>query len=311
MMRGGYRPFASLGSGRPGSAAPVGLVAGWGRFPILVAEALVRARIPVFCIAIHGHADKHLEYLCTKVCWSGVGRLGEHMRFFRRHKVKDVTMAGKLFKSDLLYAGSVWLRHTPDLEGIRTFGPLLLSRRGNSRDDSLLGAVTQMYARHRLNVVAATDIAPDLLVEEGLLTGRIKSAKVEQDIQFGWQVAKQMGAMDIGQSITIKDGTVLAVEAIEGTDACIERTGKLCPRGGWTLVKVAKPNQDMRFDVPTIGPQTIEKVRAAGGVAIAIEAHRTIVVDRTIVLADANRAGITIVAMKDVTSSAATNRTAA
>jgi len=110
-------------------------------------------------------------------------------------------------------------------------------------------------------------------------------------------VAKQMGAMDIGQSITIKDGTVLAVEAIEGTDACIERTGKLCPRGGWTLVKVAKPSQDMRFDVPTIGPQTIEKVRAAGGVAIAIEAHRTIVVDQAIVIADANRAGIAIVAM--------------
>jgi len=297
MTRGGYWPFSTRQPSLAGSAKPVGLVAGWGRFPILVAEALIRARIPVYCIAIHGHADKHLEYLCTEVRWSGVGRLGEHMRYFRRNEVKNVTMAGKLFKADLLFTGSVWLRHTLDLEGFRTFGPLLLSRRGNLRDDSLLGAVTQMYSSHQLNVVAATEIAPQLLVEEGLLTGRIKSPKVEADIEFGWQVAKQMGAMDIGQSITIKDGTVLAVEAIEGTDACIERTGKLCPRGGWTLVKVAKPSQDMRFDVPTIGPQTIEKVRAAGGVAIAIEAHRTIVVDQAIVIADANRAGIAIVAM--------------
>lgn len=311
MTRGGYWPFGTRDSEQSNSPAPVGLVAGWGRFPILVTEALVRARIPVFCIAIHGHADKHLEYLCTEVRWSGVGRLGEHLRFFRRNKVKDVTMAGKLFKADLLFNGSVWLRHTPDLVGFRTYGPLLLSRRGNLRDDSLLGAVTKMYSRHQMNVVAPTDIAPELLINEGVLTGRIKSLKVEQDIQVGWQVAKQMGALDIGQSITIKDGTVLAVEAIEGTDACIERTGKLCPKGGWTLVKVAKPSQDMRFDVPTIGPQTIEKVRAAGGVAIAIEAYRTIVVDRAIVVADAARAGITVVAMKDENSTADTIRSAA
>ncbi|MGV3486612.1 MAG: LpxI family protein [Planctomycetaceae bacterium] len=295
----------------PAAARPVGLVAGWGRFPILVAEALVRARVPVYCIAIHGHADKHLEYLCTKVRWSGVGRLGTHLRFFRRNGCEQVTMAGKLFKSDLLYSGSVWLRHTPDFEAIRTFGPLLLSRRGNARDDSLLTAVTDMYLRHQLQVVAATDIAPELLVSEGVLAGRIHSAKIDQDIQFGWKVAKQMGALDIGQSITVKDGTVLAVEAIEGTDACIERTGKLCPRGGWTLVKVAKPSQDMRFDVPTIGPQTVQKVKAAGGIAIAIEAGRTIVVDRALTVETAARSGVAIIAMKDAVDGLADVRSAA
>jgi UDP-2,3-diacylglucosamine hydrolase len=311
MNRSGYWPFAKPVRDANESHAPVGLVAGWGRFPILVAEALIRAQVPVYCIAIHGHADRHLEYLCTRVCWSGVGRLGAHVRFFRKHHVKQVTMAGKLFKSDLLYSGSVWLRHTPDLECIRTFGPLLMSRRGNARDDSLLTAVTNMYLRHQMEVVPATDLAPELLAGEGLLAGKIRSTKVESDIAFGWEVAKQMGGLDIGQSITIKDGTVLAVEAIEGTDACIERTGKLCPRGGWTLVKVSKPSQDMRFDVPTIGPQTIEKVRAAGGSAIAIEANRTIIVDREITFAEAKRANIAIVALRSPASQILSHKHAA
>ncbi len=300
MKRTGYWPWATHREQFAGLAAPVGLVAGWGRFPVLVAEVLVRLRVPVYCIAIHGHADPQLEYLCTEVCWSGVGKLGTHVRYFRGHGVTSVTMAGKLFKSDILYSGSVLLKHMPDWECLKTFGPLLYSRHGNSRDDSLLTAVTQMYQRHQMNVVAATDLAPELLVKAGLIVGQSPSAKVQRDIDFGWQVAKQMGALDIGQSITIKDGSVLAIEAIEGTDACIERTGALCKHGGWTLVKVAKPGQDMRFDVPTIGPQTIAKVSAAGGVAIAVEANRTILVDQAETLAAAKKAGISILALSDV-----------
>jgi len=297
MRRGGYWPRAAKIPTPQNGSRPVGIIAGWGRFPVLVAEALVRARVPVFCIAIHGHADKHLEYLCTQVCWSGVGRLGTHVRYFRRNGVRDVTMAGKLFKSEILFSGSVILRHTPDWEALRTLGPLLFSRNGNSRDDSLLTAVADMYTRHNLKVVPATDIAPALLVEEGMLTNTRIAPNVNRDINFGWYVAKQMGAFDIGQSVTIKDCTVLAVEAIEGTDACIERTGKLCKRGGWTLVKVAKPSQDMRFDVPTIGPQTVQTVHAAGGVAIAIEAGRTIVVDKNETIALAKRYGISIISL--------------
>jgi DUF1009 family protein len=299
-MLGGYHPFGSarrVASSRRGQ--PVGLIAGWGRFPVLVAQSLVEQRIPVCCIAIDGHADSHLEYLCDHVRWSGVGRMGTHLRYFRKMGVRRVTMAGKLFKADLLYAGSPWLRHFPDLECLRTFGPLLLSRNRNARDDSLLTAVTQMYQRHDMEVAAATDLAPELLVSEGWIVGNRRSPGIENDIRFGWQVAKQMGAMDIGQSITVKDGTVLAVEAIEGTDACIRRTGELCRRGGWVLVKVAKPDQDMRFDVPTIGPQTVQMVKASGGVAIAVEAGRTIVVDQAETYAAADAAGIAIVAVKD------------
>ncbi|TWU48595.1 hypothetical protein Poly51_44960 [Rubripirellula tenax] len=278
---------------------PIGLVAGWGNFPVEVAQELVRSGHSVSCIAIKGHASSSLESICDHVLWSGVGKIGKHLRYFRRNGVRHVTMAGKLFKADLLYSGSIWLQHFPDLTCIRTFGPVLFGRRRDARDDSLLLAVTDTYTRSGIEICAATDFAPELLVNCGLLAGVAPSATLQNDIDAGWAVAKQMGGMDIGQTITIKDGTIIAVEAIEGTDACIQRTGELCKRGGWTMVKVSKPNQDMRFDVPTIGPQTIEKVRAAGGKAIVVEADKTIVVEREKTFADAKAAGITLIAIED------------
>ncbi len=276
---------------------PIGLVAGWGKYPVEVAQAIIRNNRAVCCIAITGHASKDLESICDHVKWAGVGKIGGHIRYFRRFGVRQVTMAGKLFKADLLFKGSLWLRHLPDWCAIRTFGPHLLGRHRDARDDSLLLSVTKAYSVGNMQVCAATDFAPELLVKEGILAGKPPGQRIIRDIQFGWQVAKQMGGLDIGQSITVKDGTVLAVEAIEGTDACIDRTGRLCRRGGWTLVKVSKPLQDMRFDVPTIGPQTIERVRQAGGNAIAIEADKTIIVDRQRTIDLARQAGISIVAI--------------
>ncbi len=296
----GYRPLPGhrIMAGQR-SQPPVGLIAGWGSFPVEVARAVVRDGRSVCCIAITGHASTDLESICDHVRWSGVGKLGGHLRYFRRAGVKQVTMAGKLFKADLLYQGSVWLRHMPDLTCIRTLGPYLVGRKRDARDDSLLLAITEAYQRAKMDIVPATDFAPELLVKHGTLTGKQPNEKLSRDIEAGWRVAKQMGGMDIGQTITIKDGTVIAVEAIEGTDACIDRTGELCRRGGWTLVKVSKPQQDMRFDVPTIGQQTIQRVQQAGGKAIVIEADKTIVVDREETLAAARRAGITIVAIDD------------
>ncbi|NND98787.1 MAG: LpxI family protein [Pirellulaceae bacterium] len=279
------------------SGPPVGIVAGWGSFPVEVAQQIVSDGRSVCCVAISGHASEELESICSNVKWMGVGKIGGHIRYFRSRGVQQVTMAGKLFKADILFKGSIWLQHFPDLTAIRTFGPHLFGRKRDARDDNLLLAVTQAYSAGNMEVCAATDFAPELLVNQGLLVGRGPDSKLRSDIQRGWQIAKQMGGLDIGQTITIKDGTVIAVEAIEGTDACIERTGQLCRRGGWTLVKVSKPNQDMRFDVPTIGPQTIQRVRDAGGKAIAIEADMTILVERERTLELARRAGITIVAM--------------
>lgn len=282
---------------------PIGLVAGWGSFPVEVAQQIVRDGRRVCCVAISGHASKDLESICDHVKWMGVGKIGGHIRYFRKRGVQQVTMAGKLFKGDLLFKGSIWL-HLPDLCAIRTLAPHLIGRKPDARDDVLLTAITNAYNSGKMQVCAATDFAPELLVNQGLLVGKPLNEKLRADIKMGWRVAKQMGGMDIGQSVTVKNATVIAVEAIEGTDACIERTGQLCKRG-WTLVKVSKPNQDMRFDVPTIGPQTITRVRDAGGKAIAIEADMTILVDREQTLELARQAGITIVALDAVEMEAA------
>ncbi|TWU07624.1 LpxI family protein [Stieleria varia] len=299
---GGYRSslwsqwFAPQSS-QPDALPPIGLIAGWGSFPVEVACEIIQSGRGVVCIAIRDHASKDLESICDHVKWSGVGKIGAHLHYFRRRGVEQVTMAGKLFKADLLFSGSVWLKHCPDWQAIRTFAPCLLGRNRDARDDSLLLAVTQTYLRSGMEICPATDFAPELLVKPGSIAGRQPNAKQQRDIEFGWQIAKQMGGMDIGQSVTVKDGAVLAVEAVEGTDECIRRTGQLCRKGGWTLVKVSKPNQDMRFDVPTIGPQTIQNVCDAGGSVIAIEADKTILVEREETLRLAAAAGISIVAL--------------
>ena len=306
--RNGYWPrpgHAIMAQHQAGETMPpIGLVAGWGSFPVQVAQSLIREGRRVCCVAISGHASTDLESICDHVTWSGVGRLGGHIRYFKKNGVEQVTMAGKLFKAELLYQGSLWLRHFPDLTCLRTLGPSLLGRNRDARDDNLLLAVTNAYRHAGMEVLAATDFAPELLVKEGILAGPKPHRKLNSDIETGWQVAKQMGRMDIGQTISIKDGTVIAVEAIEGTDACIDRTGDLCRRGGWTLVKVSKPQQDMRFDVPTIGPQTVERVSKAKGSAIAIEAGKTILVEREKTLELANRLGVSIIAMDQTSMNA-------
>lgn len=266
---------------------------------MLVAESAGRQGYRVACVAIRDHADPELETICDSVRWMGVAKFGSHIRYFHREQARWMTMAGKLFKSELLFSGSVFWRHLPDLVCLRTLAPHFIARSRDTRDDSLLTAITNAYLKRGMHVCPATDIAPELLVNEGFLTTQRPNKFQRKDIQFGWTIAKQMGGLDVGQSITVKDGTVLAVEAVEGTDAAIERTGQLCRKGGWTLIKVAKPDQDMRFDVPTIGPQTIQRVRDAGGKVIAIEADKTIVIDRAQLIAAAKRAGIAIVALQD------------
>ncbi|HEV2949481.1 MAG TPA: UDP-2,3-diacylglucosamine diphosphatase LpxI, partial [Gemmataceae bacterium] len=172
----------------------------------------------------------------------------------------------------------------------------LSSRRKDNRDDNLLLGLIEEFARDGIHFESALDLCPELLVKSGILTRRPLTARESRDIEFGWELAKEMGRLDIGQSVAVKEGAVLAVEAIEGTDQAILRAGQLCRSGGFTVVKVAKPQQDMRFDVPTVGCTTIESMRHAGGRVLAIEAGKTILLDEQETLALADRYGITIVA---------------
>lgn len=272
----------------------IGIVAGWGEYPLAVARALREKGHTVVVAAVYDHAPKEIEALSHHVKWIGVCKLGGMQKFFQQHGVKHVCLSGKLFKDRILFHGWGWMEHFPDWECIKTMLPMFYFRHINTNDDSLLGAVVASFGRHGIKTIPGTDFATQLLAEAGGLTRRKPSKSELDDIEFGWSIAKQMGGLDVGQSVTVRDRTILAVEAIEGTDACIVRTGQICTRGGFTLVKVAKPQQDMRFDVPTIGPQTIEKMKLAGGKVIAIEAGKTILINREKTLQMADELGIAI-----------------
>ena len=277
---------------------PIGLLAGWGQFPFAVAEALRKAGHRVAGVGIHDHCDPQLADLCDHFDWIGIGCIGKGIRHFRNWGVKQATMAGKVHKV-LLYQPGWWLRHRPDWKTIRAFSPQLIFGSSDRRDDTLLSTVVQAFARDGITMEPATDFAPDLLVQAGHVAGRRLTSKQQSDVEFGWKIAKSMGQLDIGQSICIKDQTVIAVEAIEGTDLCIERAGQLCTGGGFTVVKVAKPQQDMRFDVPTVGTKTLDTMSGAGGSVLAIEADRTILLDGKTFCGQATEQGITVVAFSE------------
>jgi DUF1009 family protein len=274
----------------------VGLLAGSGRFPILFAEAARKQGYSVACVGIRYEAPDELRALCDSFELVSVSRLGGLIRAFKRRGVRRVVMAGKVTKS-VMYTPFRVVRLCPDLRMLRFWCRTL---RGDRRDDSILLGLIAEFARDGLTFDSALDYCPELLVKDGVLTKRAPSAEERKDIEFGWTLAKEMGRLDVGQSVAVKEQSALAVEAIEGTDRCIERAGQLCRAGGWTLVKVAKPLQDMRFDVPTVGLDTVENLHKARARVLAIEAGKTIVIDQPEVVALAERYGLTIVALPDV-----------
>ena len=275
------------------SEAPIGLLAGSGRFPILFAEAAKRQGLKVACVGIRYEAPDVLRELCDSFETIGVSKLGGMIRSFRRRGSRRIVMAGKVTKSVMYTPGRV-VRLMPDLRMIRFWCKNLADK----RDDSILLGVIAEFERDGMTFASALDYCPELLVSQGILTRRKPSASELKDVEFGWILAKEMGRLDVGQSVAIKESAAVAIEAIEGTDRCIERAGQLCRSGGWTLVKVAKPQQDMRFDVPTIGITTIENLHKAGAKVLAIEAGKTIVIDQPEVVALADRYGLSIVALE-------------
>lgn len=274
----------------------VGLVAGWGEYPRQIARALRAQGFRVACVAVRDHADPTLADECDDFRWVGVAQLGRAIRYFRKLGVRHATMAGKIHKV-IFYQPGVWFRHRPDFRALRCFWDHFVLARKDRKDDTLLLAIVNEFARDGIQFGPATDFAPELLIAPGPLTPKRPTAAQWKDVEFGWRLAKEMGRLDVGQSVAVKDRAVLAVEAIEGTDECIRRAGALCPGGGFTVVKVAKPQQDMRFDVPTIGVGTVRTLTAAGASVLAIEAGRTIVLDRGEVARLAEQQGLTIVAI--------------
>jgi DUF1009 family protein len=270
----------------------VGLLAGAGRFPIVFAEKARAVGLPVVCVGIRNMASPELIYRVEHFHWSGIARMGRMIRCFRRQNVRQVVMAGKIYKT-VMHTPWRWLHLLPDWRTIRWW---YSRRRRDNRDDSLLLSVIDEFASEGLTMTSALDLCPELLVRPGQLTKRSPTPAEEADIRFGWELAKEMGRLDVGQSVAVKEKAVLAVEAIEGTDQAILRAGQLCQAGGFVVVKVAKPQQDRRFDVPTVGCETIESLHRAGGLVLAVEAGQTILLDQEKTIALADRYGLTLVA---------------
>lgn len=292
-----FRLHKSENEGLSDAQRPIALMAGWGTYPQAVAEALQKQNRRIVGIGIIDHADPQLAKYCEEFDWIGIGGIGKAVRLCKRWGARQAIMTGKLHKV-MYYQPGWWLKHRPDWKCIKAFYPQLLGL-ADRKDDTLLSALVNAFAAEGIAFQSINEIAPKLLVQPGHLAGKPLTGKQQKDVEFGWQIAKAMGGLDIGQCVCIKDQTVIAVEAIEGTDICIRRAGELCTAGGMTIVKVAKPSQDMRFDVPTVGLKTLEAISAAGGRVLAIEAGKTILLDQSKFVVAAQRLNVTVVAVEE------------
>jgi DUF1009 family protein len=277
---------------------PVGLLACAGRFPIIFAEKARELGVPVICLGVPGMADPALKDICAEFHWLRRLSLGFVIRTLRRRGVSRWTMAGK-FHKHWLYRPWRWLHFLPDWRMLRFY---YSRRRRANNDDSLLLGLIGEFRNAGLYCVSALDLCPELLVREGILTRRRPTSAEEKDIAMGWLLAREMGRLDVGQSVMIRERAVLAVEAIEGTDRAIERAGELCSNRPFVVVKIAKPAQDRRFDVPTVGKQTIETMHRAGARVLAVEAGQTILLDETELIALADRYGIAVTSIREASN---------
>ncbi len=263
----------------------IGLIAGNGTFPIAIARAAREKGLQVIAVAHEGETQPELAQWVDGIFWIKVGQLGKLIKIFKEQDVRDVLMAGGIKKTHL-FSGAL-----PDMRAIA-----LLARMIHKKDDSLLRAVADELQSEGITVRASTLYLDNILAPRGVLT-RTKPSKDDlRDIDFGWQLAKEIGRLDIGQTVVVKGQAVLAVEAIEGTDEAIRRGGRLCGQGA-VVVKVCKPQQDLRFDLPAVGIQTIRTMQEVKAACLAVEAGKTIIFDHDLVAAEADRAGITIVAI--------------
>jgi DUF1009 family protein len=266
----------------------LGLIAGNGRFPFLVLEAARAQGHEVTIVAAKEETFPDLADAAARhgarIHWISLGQLGTCISLLKDAGVTRAVMAGQV-KHTKLFAG--WV--VPDSAFLS-----VLRKLSSKNTDGLIGAVADVLRDHGIELIDSTSLLQPLLAGAGVLTARAPSTDEQKDFDFGWRMADAVAALDIGQTVAVKHQAVVAVEAMEGTDEVIGRAGYLAG-SGVRIVKVAKPNQDMRFDVPVIGVATIQAMRVAGAAALAVDAGKTLVLDGSAVFASANEAGIAIV----------------
>ena len=261
----------------------IGLIAGNGRFPIIFADNARKLGYHVSAVAHEGETEPELAGHVDRIHWIKIGQLSKLIKAFKEDKVHQAVMLGGIKKTH------VFTTVRPDF---RTLA--MATRLALWKDDDILREFAKELEREGIAICESTFGLEGILVEEGTLTARAPSEKEWEDIRYGWDVAHDIGRLDIGQCVVIKDRVVVAVEAVEGTDGAIKRGGDLAKEGA-VVVKRSKPQQDLRFDLPAVGPRTIEVMASVKASVLAIEAGRTVLLDREIMLEKARSARIAIV----------------
>ncbi|MBU0481597.1 MAG: UDP-2,3-diacylglucosamine diphosphatase LpxI [Proteobacteria bacterium] len=265
----------------------IGIIAGGGQFPILFARAAREQGRQVMIAAHKGESSPELEDAADKVCWVKLGQLGKIIKFFRGEGVDEAVLLGTITKT------RIFKDILPDLKGLALWNRLKVRQ-----DDSILRAVAEALEEEGIKILESTLYLQKLFFPKGVLTNLSPSPEQTEDIIFGWQMARAVGKLDIGQCVVVRDKTVLAVEAIEGTDAAIRRGGSLGKEKS-VVVKVKKPGQDFRFDLPAIGVKTIESMREVGASVLAVEAGQALLFDAEAMIERANQAGIIVVGVEE------------
>lgn len=265
---------------------PLGLIAGNGRFPFLVAAAARRAGRRVVAVAIREEASADIQSVVDEIHWVGVGQLGRCIEALRAGGVKEAVMAGQV-KHRQIFSGIV-----PDLKLMGVLASLAVKN-----TDSLIGGVAEALARDGITLLPSTALLEDQMATAGAMTRRAPSREEREDIRYGRGVARALAGMDVGQTAIVKDRAAVALEAMEGTDDAIRRAGRIAGPGT-VVVKVSKPRQDPRFDVPVVGRGTLEAMGEAGARTLALDAGETLLLDKHDFLTEADQAGIAVWGME-------------
>jgi DUF1009 family protein len=265
-------------------SAPLGLIAGEGEFPILFAKAASALNKPVILIGLSGHTDRRVEAFVKEAHYISLGALADLIDVLKKTRVRNVVLAGAVPKKEMY-----------NTSGLDSTAQEFMVKGKNKGDDHLLKAFSLfLKARCGVSVVDSRSFLKDSLAKKGVLTKRAPSETEWKDIRFGRSIVKGIGKLDIGQTIVVKNGVVLAVEAIEGTDQAIRRGGQLA-NGGAVVVKMSKPNQDLRFDLPCVGLETLESLKSVQSRVLAVESKKTLMLNASQIIERADAENITVV----------------
>ena len=265
----------------------IGIIAGGGQFPLLFIDAARQAGRRVFVAAHRSETDEQVARAADEACWIKLGQLGKIIKFFKQNRVSEAVFLGTITKTQ------IFRDVLPDLKGLSLWNKIDVKQ-----DDAILRAVAGALEAEGIKVLESTLYLEHLLFPRGVLTKKKPNKTQRLDIEFGWRNARAIGKLDIGQCVVVRDCAVMAVEAIEGTDATILRGGKLAKEQA-VVVKLRKPNQDFRFDLPATGIGTIDSIRQVKGAVLAVEAGQSLLFDKDQMVSAADSAGIVVVGVEE------------